>query len=151
MRLHLLKEPSQTRRQIVDTPIVKIPGVEPLSRKAASAESPNTLMQRCVRSCVYLFERIMPDPFVIVILLTVVTALCAFFLAPKGAPSQILSGWYKGIIGIFTFAFQMVLILVTGHALANARIVKAGMQGMARLATGPCSAVAIVFAIGSAA
>ena len=80
-----------------------------------------------------------------------ITSLCAFFLAPKGAPSQILSGWYKGIIGIFTFAFQMVMILVTGHALANARIVKAGMQTMARLATGPCSAVAIVFAIGSAA
>jgi short-chain fatty acids transporter len=108
-------------------------------------------MQRCVKSCVYLFERLMPDPFVIVILLTVITSLCAFFLAPKGAPSQILSGWYKGIIGIFTFAFQMVMILVTGHALANARIVKAGMQTMARLATGPCSAVAIVFAIGSAA
>jgi short-chain fatty acids transporter len=93
----------------------------------------------------------MPDPFVIVILLTVVTAVCAFFLAPKGAPSQILSGWYKGIIGIFTFAFQMVLVLVTGHALANARIIKNGMQNVARLATGPYSAVAIVFTIGAAA
>src|ERR1700761_9153702 len=79
-----------------------------------------TLMQRGVGSCVYLFERLMPDPFVLVIVLTVLTVLGAIAFAPKSSPEVMLAGWYKGIFGIFTFAFQMVLILVTGHALASA-------------------------------
>lgn len=117
--------------------------------EAAHAEPRRTLLQQCVASCVYVFERVMPDPFVIVILLTAVTALCAYFLAPQGTPTHILQGWYKGIVGIFTFAFQMVLILVTGYALASARIVRAGMHALARLAVGPCSAVMIVFFAGA--
>ncbi|CAB3802468.1 Putative short-chain fatty acid transporter [Paraburkholderia ultramafica] len=108
-------------------------------------------MQRAVASCVYLFERLMPDPFVIVILLTVMTALCAMAFAQKGSPDVILSGWYKGIFGIFTFAFQMVLVLVTGYALASAPVIKAGLQSVSRLAVGPCSAVVLVFTVGAIA
>lgn len=127
-------------------PIVDIP--------AAGRTTPTTsktFMQRGVGTCVYLFERLMPDPFVIVILLTVVMAIAAFFLAPHASPAQILSSWYDGIFGIFTFAFQMVLVLVTGYALANARIIKAGMRRVAALATGPCSAMVVMFAVGSGA
>ncbi|APR94875.1 hypothetical protein PATSB16_15330 [Pandoraea thiooxydans] len=130
----------------METRAIETPSVEPVSES-----SRKTLMQRCVYTCVYLFERIMPDPFVIVILLTAVTALCAFFLAPHGTPSVILTGWYKGIVGIFTFAFQMVLILVTGYALANANVVQTGLRRVALLASGPGSAVAIVFAVGAGA
>lgn len=110
-----------------------------------------SLMQRAVASCVYLFERLMPDPFVIVILLTVLTALCAVVFAPKGSPEVILSGWYKGIFGIFTFAFQMVLVLVTGYALASAPVIRSGLQRVSRLAVGPCSAVILVFTVGAVA
>lgn len=108
-------------------------------------------MQRAVGSCVYLFERLMPDPFVIVILLTVMTALFAFAFAPKATPDVILSGWYKGIFGIFTFAFQMVLVLVTGYALASAPIIRSGLERIGRLAVGPCSAVILVFTVGAIA
>lgn len=110
-----------------------------------------SLLQRCVGYCVYLFERLMPDPFVIVILLSVFTAVCALTFAPRGTPSNILAGWYKGIFGIFTFAFQMVLVLVTGYALANAPVIKAGLRRLSLLATGPCSAVVLVFTIGAVA
>ncbi|SAL72605.1 short-chain fatty acid transporter [Caballeronia udeis] len=110
-----------------------------------------SLMQRAVASCVYLFERLMPDPFVIVILLTVLTALCAVAVAPKGTPEVILGGWYKGIFGIFTFAFQMVLVLVTGYALASAPVIKGGLRSVSRLAVGPCSAVVLVFTVGAIA
>jgi Short chain fatty acids transporter len=110
-----------------------------------------SLMQRAVGSCVYLFERLMPDPFVIVILLTVMTALFAIAFAPKATPDVILSGWYKGIFGIFTFAFQMVLVLVTGYALASAPIIKSGLERLSRLAVGPCSAVILVFTVGAIA
>ena len=69
---------------------------------------------------VHLFEQCLPDPFVIAIALTVLVALLAAALAPHGSPAVILSSWYAGIFGILGFAFQMILILVTGHALAHA-------------------------------
>jgi short-chain fatty acids transporter len=115
------------------------------------AEDDKTLLQRAVSSCVYLFERVMPDPFVIVILLTVTVASFALAFAPKGTPDIILAGWYKGIFGIFTFAFQMVLVLVTGYALASAPLIKAGLRNVSKLAVGPCSAVVLVFGVGAIA
>jgi short-chain fatty acids transporter len=123
--------------------------VSPLPSHSPPVEK--SLMQRAVASCVYLFERLMPDPFVIVILLTVLTALCAVAFAPKGSPEVILGGWYKGIFGIFTFAFQMVLVLVTGYALASAPVIRSGLQRVSRLAVGPCSAVILVFVVGAIA
>ncbi|APR40232.1 hypothetical protein BTO02_25920 [Paraburkholderia sp. SOS3] len=109
------------------------------------------MLQRAVSSCVYLFERVMPDPFVIVILLTVLVAALSLAFAPKGTPDTILSGWYKGIFGIFTFAFQMVLVLVTGYALASAPLIKAGLRRVSLLAVGPISAVLLVFGVGAVA
>jgi len=125
-------------------------GITPQLR-VATASGKRTLLQRAVGSCVYLFERLMPDPFVIVIILTVITAASALLFAPKGSPEVILSGWYKGIFGIFTFAFQMVLVLVTGHALAGAPIVKRGLRQLSELAVGPRSAVVLVFVVGAVA
>ncbi|MCU4161948.1 TIGR00366 family protein [Acidiphilium sp. AL] len=104
-----------------------------------------TFLQRAVGSCVYVFEGIMPDPFVLVILLTIITAAAALAFAPLGTPSHILIGWYAGITNIFTFAFQMILILVTGYALANAAPIKRGLHRVCALATGPGAALAIVF------
>jgi short-chain fatty acids transporter len=104
-----------------------------------------TFLQRSVGYCVYLFERIMPDPFVLVILLTIITALAAVLVAPHGSPQHILFGWYAGITNIFTFAFQMILILVTGYALASAAPVRRGLEKVCALAVGPRSALAVVF------
>jgi len=110
-----------------------------------------TLLQRAVATCVYVFERVMPDPFVIVILLTVMVACLALLFAPRHSVDVILSGWYKGIFGIFTFAFQMVLVLVTGYALASAPLIRATLHRVSRLAVGPISAVLLVFGIGAVA
>lgn len=96
---------------------------------------------------VALFERWMPDPFVIAIALTFATALAALLLAPKGTPATIISSWYQGIFDILAFAFQMVLILVTGHALANAPPVKAGIRRLVGIAQTPNQAVALTFLV----
>src|SRR5690606_7835884 len=109
------------------------------------------LLQRAVSSCVYVFERVMPDPFVIVILHTVVIAGLAMAFAPQGTPDIILSSWYKGIFDIFTFAFQMVLVLVTGYALAAAPVIRRELNRISALATGLVSAVWLVFTVGAVA
>ena len=96
---------------------------------------------------VALFERWMPDPFVIAVALTLLTGLAALLFAPKGQPNTIITGWYNGIFSILAFAFQMILILVTGHALANAPPVKRGIQGLVGLAKTPNQAVVLTFLI----
>jgi short-chain fatty acids transporter len=83
-----------------------------------SAQERNVL-NRITAFFVYLFERITPDPYIFAVVLSIVTALLAAVLAPKGSPPEILSGWYTGLFEILAFAFQMVLILVTGYALSN--------------------------------
>ncbi len=96
---------------------------------------------------VALFERWMPDPFVIAVALTLLTGLAALLFAPKGQPDVVIAGWYNGIFSILAFAFQMILILVTGHALANAPPVKRGIQALVGLATTPNQAVVLTFLI----
>lgn len=100
---------------------------------------------------VNLFERFMPDPFVLAIGLTAVVAILALLIAPKGTPDVILSSWYAGIFNILGFAFQMILILATGHALANAPPVARELRRVVALAKTPNRAVVLTFLIAAAA
>jgi len=98
-----------------------------------------------------LFERYMPDPFVLAIGLTALTALLALVIAPKGSPSLIVTSWYTGIFAILGFAFQMILILATGHALAHAPVVARLLRRLVSLARTPNQAVALTFLVAAAA
>ena len=86
---------------------------------------------------VNLFERTMPDPFVLAVGLTALVAALALLLAPNGTPDVILTSWYAGIFNILGFAFQMILILATGHALANAPPVAHGLRRLVSRANDP--------------
>src|SRR6516164_8737672 len=94
-------------------------------------EARQSLLGRATSFFVYLFERIMPDPFVFAVLLTFVGALLARLLAPGATASSIASAWYGGVFTIFAFAFQMVIMLVSGYALAVAPPVQ---RALARIA-----------------
>ena len=96
---------------------------------------------------VSLFERWMPDPFVIAVALTFATGLAAWALAPTGRPDVIVASWYAGTFDILAFAFQMVLILVTGHALASAPPVLRGLRGLISLARTANQAVVLTFLV----
>jgi len=98
-----------------------------------------------------LFERYMPDPFVLAIGLTAVTALLALLIAPKGSPAMIVTTWYGGIFAILGFAFQMILILATGHALAHAPVVARFLRRLVALARTPNQAVVLTFLVAAAA
>ena len=98
-----------------------------------------------------LFERYMPDPFVLAIGLTAVSALLALLIAPKGSPENIVGSWYAGIFAILGFAFQMILILATGHALAHAPVVARLLRRLVGLARTPNQAVVLTFLVAAAA
>ena len=56
---------------------------------------------------------------------------------------DVLTGWYGGIFTIFPFAFQMVLILVTGYALASSKPISATLKRIAAIPKTPRGAVAL--------
>jgi short-chain fatty acids transporter len=85
------------------------------------------LMQRLTALCVRYVERFMPDPYLFAIILTILVAGLVALLVNGATPSGMLKAWYGGVWGqqnIFTFAFQMVLILVTGYTLAEAPVLE---------------------------
>jgi len=106
-------------------------------------ETKQSLLGRVTAFFVYLFENIMPDPYVFAVLLTFLGALMAWKFAPNATPISIVAAWYAGVFTIFTFAFQMVIMLVAGYALATSPIVHKGLAKVASLATNPTSAVSL--------
>ena len=109
----------------------------------ALAKPRNSPLARVTSAFVFMFERLLPEPFVFAVLLTILTAILAFFFAPKNSVPEVLAGWYSGIFLIFPFAFQMVLILVTGYALASSKPVSALLKRIAAIPKTPRGAVAL--------
>ena len=102
-----------------------------------------SLLARITGAFVFRFARLLPEPFVFAVLLTILTAVLAFIFAPKASVPDVLTGWYAGIFTIFPFAFQMVLILVTGYALASSKPVSAALKRIAAIPKTPRGAVAL--------
>ena len=97
------------------------------------------------------YERYLPDPFVLAIGLTVLVAGAAILCAPDNSLSTIATSWYSGLFSIFGFAFQMIMILATGHALAHAPLVQKLLTKIVSFAKTPNQAVVLAFLISAAA
>src|SRR5277367_3403037 len=117
----------------------------------AGTREKQSLLARCTAVSVYLFENLMPDPYVFAVLLTFVGALLAWALAPNATPSSIVSAWYAGIFALFTFAFQMVIMLVAGYALATAPPVHRALARVASLVDTPAAAISLTIVVGMVA
>jgi short-chain fatty acids transporter len=117
-------------------------------RDSDLASVPGTQRRRgVVAGLVYVFEQVMPDPFVLSIGLTLVVIFLAIAFAPHGGLPTILSSWYSGTFNILGFALQMILILATGYAIAQAPIVQRGLRAMAARVQTPARAALLVFPI----
>jgi len=101
------------------------------------------MLSRFTRFFVYIFERALPDAYVFALLLTFLGALLAYWLAPHANVETILSGWYSGVFGIFTFAFQMVMMLATGYALASTPVAHRALERIASVPSTPRTAIAL--------
>src|SRR5260370_39978370 len=96
-----------------------------------------SILGRVTAVFVYLFEKMMPDPFVFAVLLTFLGAGLAWKFAPNATPVSIVAGWYAGVFGLLTFAFQMVILVVAGFALGTLSAVQWWPAGVVLLATMP--------------
>lgn len=92
---------------------------------------------------VRLIQRYLPSPFVFAILLSLIVLAASMLVTGQGLPSM-ARHWGSGLWSLLTFAMQMALILVTGHALASAPAIHRLLGRLARIARTPGRAVVLV-------
>ncbi|PWW35390.1 short-chain fatty acid transporter [Chromohalobacter israelensis] len=102
------------------------------------------------RPAVRLVERYLPDPYIFVLILTLVAAIAAM-LVERQSPLAIMRYWGDGFWGLLSFSMQMLLVLVTGFMLASSPPVKRLLDRIARLAKGPAGAIVLVSLVSLAA
>jgi len=118
-----------------------------LKEDSRSATLAGTEPRGVVATLVYMFEQVMPDPFVLSIGLTVFVVVLAAAFAPNGSIPTILNSWYDGTFAILGFALQMILILTTGFAVADAPIVRRGLRRLVSRVRTPTHAALLLFPV----
>ena len=64
------------------------------------------------------FRKIIPDSFIFALILTFIAGVMGMVIVDGITPFKIVQAWYRGFWDLLQFAMQMVLILVTGYAIA---------------------------------
>lgn len=128
---------------------------DPSGVSAAAKTKPERrgIMQSFTALCVRYVERLMPDPYLFAVILTLIVAGLVAFLVQGATPSGMLKAWYGGVWGsqnIFTFAFQMVLILVTGYTLAEAPVLKRAIVHIASKPNNQVQGALLCFSVSAA-
>ena len=123
---------------------VDIPAEAPVARNPPDQYS---LLQRLTAFFVRLFERYTPDPYILAVVLSILTAVLAALLAPRGSITTIFTGWYNGLFSISAFAFQVLLILVTGYALSTSKPIRTLLSRVASLGTTPKRAIVLTIVV----
>ncbi|RID83329.1 short-chain fatty acid transporter [Peribacillus asahii] len=90
-----------------------------------------------------LMQRYMPDPFLLVIVLTFFVIGLAVFLTDS-TPAQIVGYWGDGFWNLLEFSMQMVLIVVTGHVMASSPFFKKLLGNLANIPKSPGQAIILV-------
>ncbi|WP_424928749.1 short-chain fatty acid transporter [Amaricoccus tamworthensis] len=102
------------------------------------------------RPMVRIMDRYLPDPFVFVLILTLVAGLAAV-LTQGTNPMQVVTVWGDGFWSLLNFSMQMLLVLVTGYMMASTPLVRRGLASLAGLANSPGSAILLVSFVSLAA
>ncbi|QOY33978.1 short-chain fatty acid transporter [Anaerobacillus isosaccharinicus] len=90
-----------------------------------------------------IMQRYLPDPFLFVIILTLVVFGLGIILT-NSSPKDMVVYWGDGFWNLLAFAMQMVLILVTGYVLASSPFFKNVLVNLAKLAKTPGMAIILV-------
>ncbi|MGJ7459158.1 short-chain fatty acid transporter [Halomonas sp. RA08-2] len=108
------------------------------------------MLKALSRPAVKLVERYLPDPYIFVLLLTLIAAVAAIAVE-RQTPLAVMRMWGDGFWSLLTFSMQMLLVLVTGFMLASSPPVKKLLQRLAALAKGPGGAILLVTYVSLAA
>ena len=108
------------------------------------------MLKMISKPAVKLVERYLPDPYIFVLLLTLIASVAAIAIE-RQTPLAVLRFWGDGFWGLLTFSMQMLLVLVTGFMLATSPPVKRILQKIAGTAKTPGGAIILVTLVSLAA
>ncbi|MCG2459252.1 TIGR00366 family protein [Flavobacteriaceae bacterium F89] len=96
----------------------------------------------------FLFQKYMPNAFVFAMLLTLITGLTALIWLDT-TPLEIIKGWYDGFWSLLEFGMQIVLIIITGFAIALSPTVKRTIDKLTNYIKTPRQVYFVVIFIGA--
>lgn len=108
------------------------------------------MFKKFTNGCVALVQRYLPDPFLFAAILTLIVLVLGIVLTGQG-PLDMILHWSGGFWNLLAFSMQMALVLVTGHTLANAPIIKRGLRKLASIPKTPLQAIFAVTFVSLAA
>ncbi|MBZ9567264.1 short-chain fatty acid transporter [Modicisalibacter tunisiensis] len=108
------------------------------------------MLKTLSRPAVKLVERYLPDPYIFVLLLTLIAAAAAIGVE-RQTPLAVLRFWGDGFWNLLTFSMQMLLVLITGFMLASSPPVQRQLARLAARAGTPARAIVLVTLVSLAA
>lgn len=102
------------------------------------------MFKKFTNGCVYVMNKYLPDAFIFAIVLTIITFIGGVTLTGQ-SPFQMVLHWAgaKGFFGLLSFTMQMVLVLVLGSAMAQAKVFKNLLKKIAKTAKTPVRGIMI--------
>ena len=88
-------------------------------------------------------DRYLPDPYVLVIVLTLIVMVAAILFQGTG-PIEVVEMWGDGFWSLLSFSMQMLFVLVSGYMMASTPLVRGILSRLAGIANGPQSAILLV-------
>jgi short-chain fatty acids transporter len=95
------------------------------------------------RGCVRVFDRYLPDPLILVLIITLIVFAAGMIFQGHG-PVAMLGFWQDGFWNLLSFAMQMALMLVTGFTVAKTPLFMNLVSRIATVARTPIRAVVMV-------
>jgi short-chain fatty acids transporter len=95
------------------------------------------------RPLVRMVDRYLPDPFIFVLILTLIVFAAAVGIQGT-SPLAVVRMWGDGFWELLTFSMQMLLVLATGYMLASSPPVQRMLAGLASRAASPGAAIVMV-------
>lgn len=116
------------------------------------------MIRKVSRGMTAFVSRYLPDPLIFAIILTLITFIWSWFSAPFSEaahpltfwekPVELVKMWGDGFWNLLAFGMQMAMVVVTGHALANAPSVRRLLSSAASVARTPTQGVMLVTFVG---
>lgn len=108
------------------------------------------MLTKAAKPLVKLVDRYLPDPYIFVLLLTLIVMLAAIVSESK-APIDVIQYWGDGFWSLLSFSMQMLLVLVAGFMLASSPPIKKLLEAIACVAKSAPQAIILVTLVSLAA
>lgn len=108
------------------------------------------MLTKAAKPLVKLVDRYLPDPYIFVLLLTLVVMISAV-VAEQKTPMDVISYWGDGFWALLSFSMQMLLVLVAGFMLASSPPIKKLLDAIAGFAKSAPQAIILVTLVSLAA